>query len=188
MTDANQLTLEEVAADTPVLANLLSLYLHDLSVAFPSIELGDDGRFAYANLPLYASDPERRLAFLAKDRGRPVGFALVTRGSPASNDPNVWDVAEFFVVRGSRRAGVGRALAVLLWNRLPGMWVVRASEGNPGALPFWAEVVAQYTGGHAVESHYQGNPHRVRVFTFESPRSDDLKTARCSSSGSTTSS
>ena len=168
MTDASPLTLEKVAADSPLLANLLSLYLHDLSVAFPSIELGDDGRFAYANLPLYGSDPERRFAFLAKERGRPVGFALVTRGSPASTDPDVWDVAEFFVIRGRRRAGVGRELAVMLWDRMPGTWVVRASEGNPGALPFWAEVIAQYTGGAAVESSYQGNPHVVRVFTFES--------------------
>lgn len=171
MTDESQLTLEKAtAAEAPLLANLLSLYLHDLSVAFPSIEIGDDGRFTYPNLPLYWSEPERRFPFVARDRGRVVGFALATRGSPANEDPDVWDVAEFFVLRGRRRTGVGRELAFLLWNRLPGTWVVRASEGNPGALPFWAATVAEYTGGKAVQSHYQGNPHVVRVFTFDSPR------------------
>ena len=35
----------------PLLRNLLELYVHDLSEIFP-VELGPDGRFGYARLPL----------------------------------------------------------------------------------------------------------------------------------------
>jgi predicted acetyltransferase len=150
------------------LANLLELYLHDLSAAFP-IQLGADGRFGYQWLPLYWTEPERRFPFLIREAGRVVGFVLVTRGSPASDDPDVLDVAEFFVLRQQRRTGVGRRAAVRLWNQLPGRWIVRASEGMPGAVPFWTSVIAEYTDGAAIQSQRQGNPHLVRVLSFESP-------------------
>ena len=155
-------------AEAPLLANLLELYLHDLSAAFPSLALGADGRFGYPGLPLYWSEPERRFPFLIRERDRVVGFVLVTRGSPVSDDPDVWDIAEFFVLRQQRRTGVGRRAAVRLWDQLPGRWIVRASEGNPGAAPFWSSVIAEYTGGTAVQSQRPGNPHPVRVFSFES--------------------
>lgn len=169
MADRSETRLDiATPAEAPLLANLLELYLHDLSAAFPSLALGPDGRFGYPGLPLYWSEPERRFPFLIRDRGAVVGFALVTRGSPASDDPDVWDVAEFFVLRQQRRTGVGRRAAVRLWDRLPGHWIVRASEGNPGAVPFWSSVIAAHTGGAAIPSQRPGNPHPVRVFSFES--------------------
>jgi predicted acetyltransferase len=157
-------------ADAGLLANLLELYIHDLSAAFPNVELGPDGRFGYSRLPLYWSEPDRRFPFLIKCDGRVAGFALATRGSPASDDPDVFDVAEFFVLRRYRRSGVGRRAAILLWNRLPGRWIVRVSEGNAGALPFWSRVIAEVTGGAATELKRPGDPHTWRVFSFESAR------------------
>jgi predicted acetyltransferase len=157
--------------DATLLANLLELYIHDLSEAFPAIELRADGRFGYDKLPLYWSDPESRFPFLIRCGTRVVGFALTTRGSPASDDPDVFDVAEFFVIRRYRRSGVGRRAVFLVWDRLPGRWIVRVSEGNTGALPFWKRVIAEYTRNTAVESERQGSPSSWRVFSFESPRS-----------------
>src|SRR5436305_10419117 len=122
--------------DAPLLANLLQLYIYDLSEAFPNVELGADGRYSYEKLPLYWSESERRFPFLIRFEGRVVGFVLVTRGSPASDDPEVFDIAEFFVHRRHRRSGVGRGAAFLLWDRLPGRWIVRVSEGNLGGLGF----------------------------------------------------
>ena len=81
-------------ADAELLSNLLELYIHDLSAAFPHLELGADGRFGYPKLPLYWSEPESRFPFLIRCDGRVAGFALVTRGSPATDDPNVFDIAE----------------------------------------------------------------------------------------------
>jgi predicted acetyltransferase len=164
-----EITLDPAApSDAALLANLLELYLHDLSEAFPAIALGDDGRFGYPSLSLYWTEPERRFPFLIREGGRVVGFVLATRGSPVSADPDVFDVTEFFVLRRHRGAGVGRRAAFLLWDLLPGRWTVRASEGNRGAGPFWARVTAAYTEGAVTETERQGDPHVVRVFSFES--------------------
>jgi predicted acetyltransferase len=123
-------------SDSLLMSNLLELYIHDLSDVFPNIELGADGRFGYEKLPLYWSEPERRFAFLIRCDGRVAGLVLATRGSPAVEDPDVLDVAEFFVLRRHRRSGIGRLAAFLLWHALPGKWTVRVSEGNPAALAF----------------------------------------------------
>jgi predicted acetyltransferase len=173
---ADPLEIALIAAtpsDAPLLANLLELYIHDLSEAFPAIQMGPEGRFGYPKLPLYWSEPERRFAFLIHCDGRVAGFVLATRGSPASDDPEVLDVAEFFILRRYRRSGVGRHAAFLLWNRFPGQWTVRVSEGNPAAIPFWAGVTAHFSSGAVVESSRPGNPNAWRVFSFNStPRGE----------------
>jgi hypothetical protein len=100
-----QITIEPATpADAPLLAHLLEFYVHDLSDVF-AIEPGLDGRFGYPKLPLYWSEPEKRFPFLIRTGGRTVGFVFVTRGSPATDDPDVLDIAEFFVLRRHRRAG-----------------------------------------------------------------------------------
>lgn len=154
--------------DAVLLSNLLELYMHDLSAAFPGVELGTDGRFGYSKLALYWSEADRRFPFLIRCDSRVVGFALVTRGSPASDDPNVFDVAEFFVLRRYRRSGVGRRAAHLLWSRLPGSWIVRASEGVPAAVLFWRSTVAEFTSGAGAEVERPGSPHGWHVFSFGS--------------------
>jgi len=161
----------ELAAerDAPLLANLLELYIHDLSAAFPAVELGAEGRFGYPKLPLYWSEPALHFPFLVRRGGKLAGFILVTRGSPASEEPGMLDVTEFFVLRNQRRAGVGRRAAHLLWDRLPGRWVVRVSEANLGALPFWSQAITEYTRDAAVQTRRSGTPSAWRVFHFESP-------------------
>lgn len=159
-----------IASDSPLLSNLLQLYIHDLSDVFPQVELGYDGRYSYDRLPLYWSDAQRRFAFVIRCDGRPAGFAMATRGSPATPDPDVLDVAEFFVIRRYRRCGVGRAAAFLLWNLLPGKWTVRVLETNSGALAFWRDVVADYSKGTAIESKLSALPNAWRVFFFETAR------------------
>ncbi|WP_437608821.1 GNAT family N-acetyltransferase [Sorangium sp. So ce834] len=169
MADFISVALEEAtSADALLLSNLLELYIHDLSDVFPGLELGPDGRFGYDKLALYWSERERRFAFIVRCAGRIAGFALTTRGSPAADNPDVLDVAEFFILRRYRRSGVGRRAAVLLWQRFPGEWTVRVSEGNAGALAFWRSVVAEFTSGAATETTRPGRPHPWRVFSFES--------------------
>lgn len=170
MVDSEEVVLEAATIqDATLLSNLLELYIHDMSEVFPTVELGADGRFGYDRLPLYWSEPERRFPFLFRcGAARAAGFVLVTRGSPASNDPDVFDVAEFFVLRRHRHSGVGRRAAFLLWDRLPGRWIVRVSEGSPGALTFWTRIIAEYTRGTAIQFTRSGIPNDWRVFSFDS--------------------
>ena len=171
MTDVQDVAVvPAVADDAALIANLLELYQHDLSDVFP-VELGTNGRFGYERLPLYWSEPTRRFPFLIRHGDRVVGFALINRGSPASDDPDVFDVAEFFVVRRHRRSGVARSAAFQVWGRLPGRWIVRVSEGNVGALRFWTRVITEYARDTVMESTRAGTPHAWRVFAFASPRS-----------------
>ena len=163
-----QVTLEQATpADATLLSNLLELYIHDLSEVFP-IDPGADGRFGYHKLPLYWSEPEQRFPFLIRSGGKVVGFALATRGSPATNNPEVLDVAEFFVLRRYRRTGCGRRAAALLFDRIPGRWIVRVSEGNRGARPFWESVVGAYTRGQFTHAQREGSPHAWRDLSFVS--------------------
>jgi predicted acetyltransferase len=155
-------------ADANLLADLLELYIHDMSAFYPHVEIGDDGRFGYPELPLYWSEPGR-FPFLIRRGDRVAGFVLAKRGSPVSDDPEVLDVVEFFVLPQWQREGIGRAAARRLWLRLPGSWTVRVSEGNLGALGFWSGVVAEATLGAAVESRRPGRSHPWRVFAFRVP-------------------
>jgi len=156
----------------PLLDNLLELYVHDMSEIFP-IEIGAGGRFGYDRLPLYWSEPEKRHAFLIRSGADVAGFAFATVGSPATDDPTDLDVAEFFVLRGHRRSGVGRLAAIALWNTLPGRWVVRCSQANRAGLRFWSEVVRAYTGGAFREWTRPGDPNPWRVFSFASAKGAD---------------
>ena len=155
-------------ADQVLLGNLLELYVHDLSESFPFVEQGADGRFGYPDLDLYWSEPARRFPFLLKQGEKIAGFALVKRGSPAAVDPNVYDLAEFFVLRGRRRCGVGQRAAALLWNQLRGAWTVRCSESAPSALAFWSKAVTQFTHGDHQISAWSGSASQFRVFHFDS--------------------
>src|SRR4051794_4867727 len=119
MTDEEVTLVPAMEADRDLLAQLIELYAHDLSDVFRIVP-GEDGRFGYQKLPLYWTEPDRRFPFLIRFGDRIAGFALVTRGSPMSQDPDVLDVAEFFVLKSYRRAGVGRAAAYQLWDRLRG--------------------------------------------------------------------
>jgi len=151
-----------------LLANLIELYLHDLSETFAIIQLGADGRFGYPRLSSYWSEPEARFPFLIRRSGNVVGFALAQRGSPMSDDPDVFDVAEFFVLRSERRTGVGACAAALLWDRFPGRWIVRVAEANRGGLPFWTRVVRDYAGDAVSHTQREREPHRWHVFAFDS--------------------
>ena len=153
--------------DAALLANLLEFYIHDLSDVFP-VELGVEGRFGYGSLPLYWSKPDTHFAFLFRLDLRIAGFALVTRGSPATSDSQALDLAEFFVLRSYRRSGTGRIAASLLFDHIPGHWVVRVSEANSAAVSFWESTISRYTYGTALKTLHPGKHHLFHVHSFTS--------------------
>lgn len=154
--------------DAALLGDLLELYVRELSAVFTAIEPGPDGTYGYARLPLYWSEPDRRFAFVIRADGQVAGFALATRGSPATEDPDVLDVAEFFVLGEHRRSGVGRQAALLLWHRLPGTWTVRVAEENRGGLAFWDDVIAETMRDRVRVSTSADGRRQWRIYTFDS--------------------
>ena len=162
-------TVEVIPADAdqaPIVANLFQLYAHDFS-EFADVPIGPDGRFTYAPLPLYWREPHR-FPFVIWAGGELAGFALVQRGSQLTGAADVWDVAEFFVLRAWRRHGVGAKAADALWRRMPGLWEVRVGERNTGAQGFWQRAVQQYTGASASYNVVETPGKRWRVLSFVS--------------------
>ena len=154
-------------SDESTLENLLHLYVHDFS-EFLGMKPSEEGWFSYPSLPLYWSE-SGRAAFFVRSGGSLVGFALVSQGSIVSGDPTVFDLAEFFVVRGVRRRGVGQAAARDLFRSLPGKWEVRVAEFNLPAQQFWRSTIEQYAGGRfQIEDWTRDDGSRWNVFRFTS--------------------
>jgi predicted acetyltransferase len=149
-----------------ILSNLLELYVHDFS-EFVDVSLGADGRFGYQHLDSYWQEPDR-YPFLILADAKLAGFALVQKGSAISNESDAWDMAEFFIVRGLRRLGLGKRAARDIWTRLPGKWEVRVIDLNQKALKFWARAIHEFLG-ESIESvaFEQGGLGR-HVFCFHS--------------------
>ncbi len=157
MADGVQLR-ELEAADRPVIEALWQLYRHDLSEVrgthgpegFRGMLPGVDGRFHQRTLePFLVSDTDRA-AYLLESEGRPVGLAFA---SGLAGERRL--VAEFFVVRGLRRRGAGRAAAIALFRRHPGVWDVPFQEANTAAAHFWRRLAAELCGEHWREERRQ---------------------------------
>ena len=168
MIDSDVVSLEVASpVDAEVLSDLLERYVRELSTLF-AIKADVDGRFRYGKLPLYWTQPDRRFAFFIRSGQELVGVALATRESAINDALEHLDVAEFFVLPAHRGRGVGRQAASLLWDRLPGPWVVRVSQANVAALPFWRSTVQSYTGGTFSVRERPGELGSWYVFSFRS--------------------
>ena len=133
--------------DAAVLSNLLQLYAHDFS-EHVALELRESGLFDVAPSEKWWSEGTH-FPFLIRARGNLAGFALVRQGSHLTHDARVFDVAEFFVVRGARRDGVGRSAAHAIFTAFPGPWEVRVRRSNAAALAFWLRAIETWTGSPA---------------------------------------
>jgi predicted acetyltransferase len=159
-------TVESASADeAPIIANLMELYLHDFAeLGGPSI--GPDGRYGYPYLEEYWRE-FGRLPFLIRVDGELAGFALVTERRLLEPDAPGHELTEFFVLRGWRRQGVGRAAAVQLFMRLPGHWAVGELVRNVAAIAFWRRVIGDLTGGRYREAECDFGGRRGVMQSFE---------------------
>jgi predicted acetyltransferase len=156
------------AEQKPIVANLLELYAHDFS-EFIDLKLGADGRFGYKPLPLYWKEPNR-YPFLIKINHHWAGFVFVRGGSQISGDEQVWDMAEFFIVRGYRGLGIGTRVAHNILRRFPGRWEVRVRDRNLRAWNFWAVAISEYVGRIIQPTSYEKSGVVWQVYAFDSQR------------------
>jgi predicted acetyltransferase len=158
-------------AHQDTLRNLMQLYAYDFSeILFADVQ--DDGRFEEHALDAYWQDAWR-FPFLIHAGERLAGFALIHRKSRLSGADSVWDMAEFFVLRRYRRAGVGTQAAHRLFVSHLGQWEVRERQGNVGATEFWRKAISAYTGGRFTEELYANAVWRGPVQRFTSGGRDD---------------
>lgn len=139
-------------ADRIVLERLWLLFRHDMSDVSGALP-DPSGQFRRERLDATFTDPGRRglIAHLEPGDGTPpspVGFALV-RGL----DGPTRVLGSFFVVRGARRAGIGRQLAAQVLANFPGRWEIAFQDANPPAVRFWREVATAAVGQEWNEEH-----------------------------------
>jgi predicted acetyltransferase len=147
---AVQLVLRELTPETrPVVERLWQLYRHDLSEfrgthgpsGFRGVLPDEEGTFKLRGLvPFLEADPDR-WGYLFSSGSSPVGFALI---AGLSSDKRL--MSEFFVVRGARRQGLGRAAVRELFSLHPGEWEIPFQESNDGAARFWRGVAVAAAG------------------------------------------
>lgn len=158
------------AAERPVIDNLLQLYLHDFSelarLGSPYGEVNEDGLFNYKpSLESYWQGSDHVPLMIRAD-GRIAGFALLNRWS-ALDRPLDRAVAEFFILRKYRRAGIGTRAAHDLFRRYPGRWEVPVADYNPGALLFWRSVVHSLGAAEVAEHAGDGQRWSGTVLCFD---------------------
>ncbi len=146
-------------------------YLEDLS--HPSMNTGmfpiaDEYGERHAELMArwFADDSSHPLIILKNNR--PAGFALVSRPLRHQRDQVDFRMAEFFVALNSRRRGIGRDAARLIFNRFAGTWEIVEFLHNKAAIDFWRSILTEYTGGRFQESLSHGEVRQV--FKSTAPR------------------
>jgi predicted acetyltransferase len=149
-----------------ILDNLLELYMHDFC-EFVDLEIGPDGRFDYGDLDIYWTEPARHPLLVYVDT-RLAGFALIDGLPRESPEVVVWDVAEFFILRGYRRAGIGTEVAHQVWKRFPGRWQVRVIVSNQPAYRFWHHAIKSFAGQEIASTRIMQGGRDRHLFSFES--------------------
>lgn len=96
----------------------------------------EHGRFRQERLDAALSNP-RWAAFVFRVGTATVGFAVV-RGLDAGTRV----ISSFFIARGGRRSGLGRAAVEYVTALYPGRWSVAFQDGNTTASLFWSTVAA----------------------------------------------
>ncbi len=124
-----------------VIENLMQLYIHDFT-SFSDEQINAEGKFDYPYLAFYWEEPDR-YPYLIFKGGKLAGFVLVRRVIDPENGQSSMEVAEFFVLRGYRRQGIGDQAALLVFAEFPGNWHLSMYKTNKGACAFWPPLVSK---------------------------------------------
>jgi len=137
----------------PVIRNLMQFYIYDFS-GFVDLDVNGDGLFPpYKGLNEYWSDKDR-FPYIIQKGNTYIGFALVRW--VASEQKKYYSMAEFFILKKYRREGIGRSIAMQLFDLYPGNWEVFQRESNLPAQLFWQDVINAYTKGDFTERFEDG--------------------------------
>lgn len=150
----------------PIIANLLELYAYDFTEFF-DFDIGDNGFYGYEWLHLYWTEPNRFPYFIYVDE-KLAGLVLVQKGSPISDDKEIYDIAEFFIMRKYKRKKIGTNVAIKVWEMFKGNWQVRVLFENKIACSFWLNTIEKFTGNKVLATERKIKNDLWLVYQFES--------------------
>lgn len=150
--------------DFAALQQMLELYQYELSDIW-SQDADTEAKFGF-DLERYRQG-ERFHAHVALVGSQYVGFALVAPAIVTRKNGS-W-MEQFFILKRYRRSGVGRALALHVFDSHPGLWEVGQMPANVSAHAFWHEVIAAATAGAFVEVQITQGWWQGFVQQFDAP-------------------
>lgn len=130
-------------AEKPILARMVQLYLHDFSeyadIGTPYGDIDNSGVFLYPKFDSYWEDETHEPLLIRLDANI-VGFVFINQWS-ASGLQIDKSVAEFFILRKYRSAGIGKMAALQIIKNYQGVWEIPIAEYNQQAKVFWSSVI-----------------------------------------------
>ncbi len=141
---------------------LMDAYLGELS-KYRETSMGATNATSYKFLPLYWSEKDRFPLFIQWEE-KLVGFALVRR--LPSDDAQLMQLAEFFVLSEHRRKGIGKAAASMLFQRFPGKWELQVYRRNIVAELFWKSCIPEYASRSFMVEEIDSDDRRKKRFRF----------------------
>lgn len=150
----------QVAAleDKETLRNLLQFYIYDFS-EYMDLHFKENGRYDDYPIDEYWTT-EPNYPYLIKKDGKYIGFVLVKLKN-RGNDV-YFSIAEFFIAKKYRRAGLGKMVAKDIFDLHKGQWEVYQIDNNKPAQLFWKKTIEEYTDGKFTERVEEGR--RTQVF------------------------
>lgn len=144
-------------SDKPVIANLIQLYLYDMTEFMP-FPVSGDGRYQYDFL-----DRFWRYPYFIMVSEEIAGFALVVDQCPLTGRQPCWFMAEFFVLRAYRGKGTGKAALDLALAEHPGDWHIAVPHANHPAQIFWGKALTSQAPASR-DIHFDGDDWRLHEF------------------------
>src|SRR3954447_11431382 len=147
----------ELLSATPdyknVITNLMQFYIYDFS-PYVNYDVEADGLFKpYPNLEDYWKESDNKFPYIIKKDEKYVGFVLVRRIHSIKDH---FSIAEFFIMKKYRRQGIGKAVAIRIFDLHRGQWEVHQRENNKPAQEFWYKIINEYTRGQFWERFENG--------------------------------
>lgn len=163
--------------DCLLIQKLWPFYVYDLGRECSTIrswEWPTDPSFVADDITPFFGDPDKK-AFFIKIEKEIAGFILIQK---IEIMPDVdFFISDFFIIAKFQNQGIGKLVAIDIFNQLQGKWALGVISANKKALYFWKKTLNTYTDGHFSEclktsdelkTAQHPNPHPMILFTFDS--------------------
>lgn len=128
-----------------IFAQLMELRNYDFS-EYEDTDVNECGYFGHSHIDDYWNG-EGLFPYFIRVNDKIAGFALVCKHCMFIKGSNIHSIAEFFILKKYRRNGVGRYVAVEIFNKHKGQWEVLQLSNNVPAQRFWQVVITDYMNG-----------------------------------------
>ncbi|WP_216831555.1 GNAT family N-acetyltransferase [Alkalihalobacterium elongatum] len=136
------ITLKEVLeTEKPILRNLYSLYLHDLSKFTSYIDIGADGLFEYEDLEKFW-EIDGISPYFIKMEDSIIGFILLLE-RPFLKKSNDFGINDIFILNKYKGKGLGKQTIKKIFQEKQGKYFVIELIKNKPAVSFWKKIYSE---------------------------------------------